>query len=176
MKILAAVAVFVLGFQLAQAATISGSVVAVADGDTVTVLDSNYVRHKVRVAGIDAPEKSQPFGGRSKRSLSALAYGKEASVEWKKKDRYGRIVGKVLVRPADCRDCSMTFDVGMAQLSTGMAWWYRKYAAEQSTDDRERYEAVELQAREEGQGLWRDAEPVPPWEWRRRGSMKRTEK
>ena len=168
MKTLSAAIFFAFCFQLVQAATIYGSVVAVADGDTVTVLDSGFVLHKVRISGIDAPEKAQPFGARSKESLSALAYGKEATVEWKKKDRYGRIVGKVLVRPTDCRDCSMTIDVGMEQLLTGMAWWYRKYAGEQSADDRERYAEAEVRAREEGQGLWRDAEPVPPWEWRRR--------
>lgn len=168
MKIVAATFALVLTFQFAEASSVYGSVVAVADGDTVTVLDSDFVRHKVRVAGIDAPEKAQPFGARSKESLSALVYGKEVTVEWEKRDRYGRIVGKVLVRPQDCRDCPMTVDAGMAQLSAGMAWWYRKYSAEQSKDDRVLYEAEEEKARVRGQGLWRDADPVPPWEWRRR--------
>lgn len=62
----------------------------------------------------------------------------------------------------------MTVDAGMAQLSAGMAWWYRKYSAEQSKGDRVLYEAEEEKARVRGQGLWRDADPVPPWEWRRR--------
>jgi endonuclease YncB( thermonuclease family) len=73
----------------------------VADGDTVTVLDSNNVQHRIRLAGIDAPEKSQPFGDRSKQSLSRTVMGKPVRVEWSKQDRYGHLVGKVWVSSPD---------------------------------------------------------------------------
>ena len=76
-------------------------VVGVTDGDTVTVLDANKVQYKIRLAGIDAPEKDQPFGQRSKQSLSNAVMGKHVRVEWSKQDRYGRLVGKVWVTPID---------------------------------------------------------------------------
>ena len=78
--------------------------VGVADGDTVTVLDADKVQHKIRLAGIDAPEKSQPFGNRSKQNLSDLVFGKYVRVDWDKRDRYGRIVGKVWVQPVSLSD------------------------------------------------------------------------
>lgn len=142
----------------ANAASVVGRVVGVADGDTLTVLDSNMVQHKIRLAGIDAPEKAQPFGSRSKESLSELAYDKWVTVETDKQDRYGRSVGRVLV---DGRD------VNLVQIERGMAWFYRHYQHEQSSDDRNLYDAAEVKARLEGRGLWRDADPVPPWEYRR---------
>ena len=99
-------------------------------------------------------------------------------VEWNKKDRYGRIVGKVWVVPPDspCRanpDCPMTLDVGLAQITMGRAWWYRRYANEQSPEDRSRYEFAEQQAKAKKVGLWRDPNPVPPWEWRRQARQQR---
>ncbi len=77
-----------------NAETIIGRVVGVADGDTITVLDANKVQHKIRLSGIDAPEKKQPFGNRSKESLSGLAFDKTVDVETSKRDRYGRQVGQ----------------------------------------------------------------------------------
>ena len=85
----------------ANAETITGRVVGVADGDTITVLDSDNVQHKIRLAGIDAPEKKQAFGTRSKESMSDLAFGKALDVETSKRDRYGRQIGKVLVYGRD---------------------------------------------------------------------------
>jgi hypothetical protein len=88
----------------ASAETLTGTVVGVADGDTITVLGANGEQHKmIRVAGIDAPEKAQPFGQRSKESLSAMVFGKEVDVQWHKHDRYQRIVGKVMVAAPSCR-------------------------------------------------------------------------
>ena len=80
-----------------HAATITGEVVAVADGDTIIVLDADKVQNKIRLGGIDAPEKTQPFGQASKQSLSDLVYGKTVVINTDKTDRYGREVGKVLV-------------------------------------------------------------------------------
>ena len=152
----------------AHADTITGRVVSVADGDTITVLDTDRKQHKIRLAGIDAPEKAKPFGQRSKESLSRMVFDKGVRVEWQKRDRYDRILGKVWVQPAECPTCSMTLNANQAQLVAGMAWWYRKYANEQSAEDRGRYEFEENEARVRRVGLWRDPDPVPPWEWRRR--------
>jgi len=149
------------------ASILEGTVVKVADGDTITVLDSNKVQHRVRIAGIDAPEKNQPFGNASGKRLGELVARKEVRVEFDKHDRYGRIVGKVLVRPPDCPTCGMTLDVGLAQITTGMAWWYRKYANEQSPEDQGRYELAEQEANVKKVGLWQDKNPQPPWEFRK---------
>ena len=149
-----------------QAASLVGRVVAVAYGDTVTLLDDAKVQHKVRLAGIDAPEKDQPFGDQSKKNLSQLVFGKDVRVEWSKRYRYQRIVGKVWAQPIDCSGCPMIRDAGHAQVTVGLAWWYRKYASEQSPHDRGTYEHSEAEAKARRVGLWRDTHPVPPWEWR----------
>jgi endonuclease YncB( thermonuclease family) len=144
-----------------------GYVVGVADGDTITVLDVDRQQHKIRLSGIDAPERTQPFGDKSKTNLSRLVFNKDVRVEWKKRDRYQRIVGKVMVESPDCRNCGQTLDAGLAQITTGMAWWYRDYAKEQSEEDRGRYEHAEFEAKIRRAGLWNDKNPVPPWEWRK---------
>ena len=152
----------------AHADTLTGRVVGVTDGDTITVLDANRQQHKIRLGGIDAPEKAQPFGQRSKENLSRLVFNKEVQVDWTKRDRYQRIVGKVWVQPSDCPTCPMTLDAGHAQITVGLAWWYRKYANEQPSQDRGQYEFSEQEAKARRVGLWSEPDPVPPWEWRRR--------
>ena len=98
---------------------IEGRVVGVSDGDTITVLDRAKVQHKIRLAGIDAPEKGQAFGNASKENLSRLVFDSQVEAHCHKKDRYGREVCKVL-RGAT--------DVNLEQIRAGMAWWYREYA------------------------------------------------
>ena len=141
----------------AHAETITGMVVGVTDGDTITVLDADKVQHKIRLAGIDAPEKKQAFGNRSKESLSDMVFDKTVNVETEKRDRYGRQIGKVLVNGQD---------VNLVQVERGMAWFYRQYQREQSPNDRRLYEAAEDAAKADRRGLWRDAAPVPPWVFR----------
>ena len=142
---------------VAHADQIAGKVVGVADGDTVTVLDSNSIEYKIRLAGIDAPEKKQSFGQNSKQHLSDLVYGKHVIVEWRKRDKYRRIVGKVVIDGNDaCLD----------QISSGLAWHYKKYVGEQSEEDRKAYANAEASARSAGKGLWKDDHPIPPWEFR----------
>ena len=143
-----------------------GRVVSVADGDTLTLLDPSKVQHKIRLHGIDAPEKGQPFGQRSKENLSLLSYSKPAKADCHKKDRYGRQVCVVWVQPLDCQNCSLTLDVGMAQLTKGLAWHYTRYEKEQSAETRARYADAEVEARARNAGLWGDPRPVAPWEWR----------
>lgn len=118
--------------------------------------------------GIDAPEKAQAFGDKSKANLSRLVFNKDVQVKWNKRDRYQRIVGKVKVQPPDCPTGGQTFDAGLAQVATGMAWWYREFAREQSAEDRGNYEHAEFEARAQLLGIWHDKRSVPPWEWRRR--------
>jgi endonuclease YncB( thermonuclease family) len=141
-----------------NAATIEGRVVGVADGDTVTVLDANKVQHKIRLAGIDAPEKKQPFGQRSKQSLSDLVFDKTVTVETNKRDKYKRNVGKVLVDGVDAN---------LMQVQRGFAWHYKAYEREQSANDRMAYANAEIEARGAKRGLWANVDPVPPWEFRR---------
>ena len=152
----------------ASADEIRGRVVSVADGDTVTVLDAGRQQHRIRLGGIDDPEKAQPFGEKSKQNLSRLVFGKDVRVEWEKRDKYKRIVGKVWVQPESCPSCPMTLDAGHAQITVGLAWWYWKYADEQSPQDRGAYKFSEQEARAKRVGLWSDPDPIPPWEWRRR--------
>lgn len=142
----------------AQAATLEGRIVGITDGDTVTLLDHSQVQHKIRLAGIDAPEKHQNFGNRAKESLSELVYDKVVTVETDKKDRYGRDVGKVLIQGVDA---------SLAQVQRGFAWHYKAYQREQSANDRKLYDFAENDARNGQRGLWRDPYPVAPWEFRR---------
>jgi endonuclease YncB( thermonuclease family) len=146
---------------------IQATVITVADGDTITAITAKKQQHQIRVAGIDAPERGQPFGDRSRRNLTQLAHGKGATLQCHKMDRYQRKVCKVWVQPADCPTCSHTLDVGLAQITVGLAWWYRAYAHEQLPQDRGRYQAEETEARLKKRGLWGLPDPVPPWEWRR---------
>lgn len=136
----------------------SGLVVSVADGDTVTVLDGANQQHKVRLAGIDAPEKSQAFGNVSRQHLAQLVFQKKVSIEFEKYDRYKREVGKILVAGRD---------VNLQLIEAGLAWHYKKYESEQSPADRQTYSAAESYAAAERRGLWRDPSPTPPWEFRK---------
>lgn len=148
-----------------------GLVVGVSDGDTVTVVNADFVPHKIRLSGIDAPEKSQPYGQHSKAHLARLLFKQEVTVVWTRRDRYGRIIGRVLVQPPDCSRCRMTLDAGLAQIDAGLAWWYRKFTNEQSSADRASYESAEQKAQVRRAGIWQEANPIPPWEWRRSGAQ-----
>jgi endonuclease YncB( thermonuclease family) len=138
---------------------VEGQVVGISDGDTITVLDNSYTKHKIRFAGIDAPEKGQAFGERSKHSLSALVFQKRVEARCHKKDHYGREVCAVFVSLRD---------VGLEQIRLGMAWHYKEYQHEQPTQERLVYAQEEESARASRVGLWKDAKPVAPWEWRKR--------
>jgi endonuclease YncB( thermonuclease family) len=143
-------------------AELQGLVVRIVD-DTLVLLvegaDGQRAQEKVRLAGIDCPEHKQAWGQRAKQALSGYVFSREVTVDWTKRDRYKRIVGKILDRERD---------VNLALVRDGMCWWYRKYANEQSRVDRGLYEAAEVKARTRRVGLWSDPDPVPPWEWRHR--------
>lgn len=151
----------------ASAAELFGKVVAVADGDTLTLLDERNTQHKVRLSGIDAPERRQPYGERARQHLAALVHARSVLVVWTKRDRYGRILGRVLLRGCPRADCAYTVDAGLEQIKAGLAWHYRRYAHEQSSEDRSSYAAFEHLARLRREGLWQDGRAVPPWAFRR---------
>lgn len=135
----------------------TGEVVAVADGDTITVL-SEGVEHKIRLSGIDAPEKSQAFGSQSKQSLSEMVFRKTVAVDYNKRDKYNRIVGKVLLENQD---------INLEQIKRGLAWHYKKYEKEQEIEDRSIYANEEYLARRDKKGLWLDKDITPPWIFRK---------
>jgi endonuclease YncB( thermonuclease family) len=140
--------------------TITGKVVAIANGDTLTVLDASNKQHKIRLDGIDAPESWQDFRSRAKQSLSDLVFGKTVTVISSKKDRYGRTLGKVMLRGRN---------INLEQIQRGMAWFYLQYAEELSPEDWAAYWRAENAAQEELAGLWRGPSPTPPWLFRRGG-------
>ena len=133
-------------------------VVKVVDGDTVYVLEQGRERHKIRLGGIDAPEHNQAFGNKSTDNLARLIAGKNINVEYVKRDKYGRIIGKLL--KAD-------LDINLQQIKDGFAWHYWHFKRDQSPVDRELYAKAEGQARAEKLGLW-SAPAIPPWEFRRK--------
>jgi len=144
---------------IVNAKTIEGLVVGVADGDTITVLDQQKNTYKIRLQGIDAPEKKQAFGEKSKQSLHDLVHGKQVRIEYDKEDKYGRIVGKITLDD---------LDICLQQLGLGMAWHYKKYQNEQSVADRVVYNDAELKSKSLKLGLWADETPMPPWEFRKK--------
>ncbi len=135
----------------AQAETFEARVIAVLDGDTVLVLREGQ-QLKVRLADIDAPEKSQPFGERSRDSLRELVHEQTVQVESRAVDQYARIVGTLRT---DGRDASRE------QLRRGMAWEYSFHHS-----DRELV-ALQHEAQQARRGLWMQAHPQAPWQWRR---------
>lgn len=144
---------------ISSADLFSGKVISIADGDTITVLDSTERQHKIRLLGIDAPEKNQPFGNQSKQSLAEMVFSKMVVIDFNKRDKYKRIVGKVLLDGSD---------INLEQIKRGLAWHYKQYENEQELTDRSVYANEEYLARRDGKGLWADKNPMPPWEFRRK--------
>lgn len=138
--------------------TLEGRVVAIADGDTITVLDAGNRQTRIRLQGIDAPESRQAFGQVSKQNLSDLVFDKRVVIEYEKTDRYSRTLGKVLVGGRD---------VNLEQVKAGLAWHYKYYQDEQTSADRRLYAEAETDARAARRGLWSDPSPIPPWDFRR---------
>jgi endonuclease YncB( thermonuclease family) len=131
--------------------TITGKVVSVYDGDTITVLDdSNQI--KVRLEGIDTPEAKQPFGTKAKQALSEMVFGKDVTLEWNEKDRYGRTLGHIHINGKW---------VNLEMVKQGMAWHYKQYSKDQQLAE------AEIAARKAKLGLWSDPKPVAPWDWRK---------
>ena len=133
-----------------SALALIAKVVSVHDGDTITILQGKQ-QIKVRLFGIDAPELKQTYGKKSKQFLANLIAGEVVEVEESGKDRYKRTIGTVYLGGTD---------INAQMVANGYAWAYRKFS--------KKYTAQESQAKKQGLGLWRDKEPIPPWEWRQK--------
>jgi endonuclease YncB( thermonuclease family) len=138
---------------LAAAEPFTGKVVGISDGDTLSVLREGKAV-KVRLHGVDTPEKAQAFGTQARKFTSDLAFQQTVTVEVHTTDRYSRLVGEVLL--PDGRSLNQEL------VRAGMAWWYRQYAPKETA-----LAQLEADARAAKRGLWADAQPVPPWEWRK---------
>ena len=135
----------------------TGRVVSISDGDTIIVLDEANHQHKIRLTGIDAPEKKQAFGNVSRQNLADLVFNKTVTIETGRVDRYKRELGKVLIG---------SVDANLEQVKAGLGWHYKQYEREQSPEDRRAYAMAEDEARAAHRGLWRDSSPEPPWQFR----------
>lgn len=126
-------------------------VIGIADGDTLTALCNDHEQVKVRLAEIDAPEKAQAYGQRSKQSLAQLCFKKSADLHIQTTDRYKRSVARVICEGVDAN---------AEQVRGGMAWVYDRYVKDESLY------SLQDEARQAQRGLWSDPSPIPPWEWR----------
>lgn len=145
---------------LAATETLYGRVVKVSDGDTLTLLTAAHAQIKVRMAEIDAPEKKQAYGQSAKESLSSLIFDQQVTVIVDNIDRYGRSVGHIRLG---------NMDVNAEQIRRGFAWVYLTYSHNQNLIN------LQKQAKNAGRGLWRDAAPVAPWDFRREQKKKKAE-
>lgn len=135
----------------ALAASFTGRVVKVSDGDTIQVMNNN-VAEKIRLNGIDSPESGQAYGRQAKEFTADMVAGQVVTVEVRDTDRYGRTVGEVILLDGK--------NLNREIVTAGYAWWYRKYSNDASLG------RLEEEARSARKGLWRDSRPMPPWEWR----------
>jgi micrococcal nuclease len=138
----------------APAFPFSGQVVGVLDGDTLEALHNGKAQ-RIRLYGIDCPEKGQPFGNNAKQATSALVFAQKVTLEVQGKDKYRRILADVLLPDGT--------NVNHELVKDGWCWWYRKFAPGDTELER-----LEQDAREAKKGLWADPNPIPPWEWRKR--------
>ena len=135
------------------AKTLTGKVVKIADGDTLTMLVGK-TQIKVRLEGIDTPERAQPFGRKAGQALAKKVFGKVIQVDDLGKDRYGRTLGIVRLGKRN---------INLELVQEGWAWWYRKYAPKNKE-----LAKAEAAARKAKRGLWADPNPIPPWDWRQK--------
>lgn len=138
--------------------TVQGRILWVTDGDTVALLDEHHTLHKIRLAGIDAPETAMPYGRQATLHLVSLVLDKNVTAVGYKRDRYGRIVATLMLG---------AHDVNLAMIQAGLAWHYKRYANEQPTAQAQAYAQAEERARVKNLALWGDADPSAPWDWRK---------
>lgn len=151
MKLLYTILLLALSLSI-QSKALKGRIVKVSDGDTVTLLDSTNTQHKIRLDGIDCPEKGQPFGTKATDFVKKLTTGKIIVVEWEKKDRYGRILGYVYADGVN---------VNKELLKNGLAWHYKHF-----NKDKE-LAKLEQQAKDKKLNIWSDKNPIEPYRWRK---------
>lgn len=144
--------IFLLLTTILVAETITGKVISVTDGDTIKILDEKNKVYKIRLNDIDAPEKKQAFGNKSKENLSKYIAGENVRVEYYKLDRYKRILGTVYFKDKD---------INKQQIIDGYAWVYKKYSKNNEYINQERI------SKNHKRGLWKDEKPIEPWEFRK---------
>lgn len=135
-----------------------GLVVAISDGDTITLLTEDKRQLKIRLAGIDTPEKKQAFGTKARDHLASRIFKNDVEVDLRKKDQYGRYLGVIYIGGVD---------INQSMIQDGYAWFYKHYAKDQPKEEAQRYAKAEADARSKQRGLWADPNPVPPWEFRK---------
>jgi endonuclease YncB( thermonuclease family) len=158
LALIALVGLFLLGHALGQETIVSARIVGITDGDTVKALVAGNELLRVRLSWIDAPEKSQAFGQRSKQHLSDLVFGREVELHTHGLDRYGQTLATVMLDGND---------VNLEQVKSGSAWIHEKYIDQADENTQASYRAAQTAAQQERRGLWSDTQtPVPPWEFR----------
>jgi endonuclease YncB( thermonuclease family) len=158
LALIALLGLLLLSPALGQEVAVTGVVVGVHDGDSLTVLLPSNTQIKLRVAFLDAPELGQPFGYRAKQAMSELVFGKSVLFYPHAIDRYGRTVAQVVVDGTDA---------GLELVSQGLCWIYSRYIEEARPEIQASYRKAETEARAHRRGLWSDTrEPMPPWKWR----------
>jgi len=138
--------------QLCFSYSVTGKVVAVKDGDTIEILNNDQT-YRLRLDGVDCPEKNQAFGQKAKEFTSSLCFGKTVRAEISENDRYGRYISRVYLTDKKSLNEEL--------LKAGMAWHYKEYNRETKLAD------MELSAKSRKLGLWADKNPVPPWNFRK---------
>lgn len=157
MKTTLIVCLLLFPLMLQAACEVPGKVISITDGDTFKILDAAKQQHRIRILGIDAPEKGQPYSKAAKKHLSQLIAKKTVCLEPSETDKYQRTISKVILNDVD---------IGLALINSGYAWHYKKYMSNQPEADQALYAAGELQAKLSVIGLWSEPNPVPPWDWR----------
>lgn len=135
-------------------AGLQGKVVRVIDGDTLVLLTSDKEQVRVRLYGIDTPERGQPFGSAAKQHLTDICAGKTITVDVVNIDRYGRTIGVIYYRGSN---------INHQMVKDGYAWWYEQYAKNDT-----KLKSLQEEARKSRRGLWSDPHATPPWQWRKR--------
>ena len=143
---------------ITQKCVLTGSVTRVSDGDSITVSSNTGFPHKIRLAGIDTPELGQPYGTEAKNFLRSLIDQQQVCIEGDKLDRYNRLLGTVFLD---------NDNINLKIIQAGYAWHYKFYQDEQSPEDRQSFSDAEEQSRQNHRGLWIDAQPIAPWDWRK---------
>jgi endonuclease YncB( thermonuclease family) len=146
---------------LGQEAIVSARIVGITDSDTVKALVAGNELLRVRLRWIDAPEKSQAFGQRSKQYLSDLVFGREVELHTHGLDRYGRTLAVIFVNG---------LDANLEHVRSGVAWVYNRYVIQAGADTQASYQRSETEAWKQQRGLWCEPDPIPPWDYRRAAS------
>ena len=152
------VLIFSVSIYIFASETLTGKVVSILDGDTIILLDHDKNQRKIRLAGIDEPEKNQDFGTQTKKNLSNKIFGKKVEVKIQTTDRYGRFVGNIYLNNRW---------INLEMVQEGFAWHYKRYSSDHELARAEKH------ARDFRLGLWRDKYPVPPWEFRHGGKYEK---